>query len=751
MAKATHSASRIPNSALGQPPRPVAVVRSKSKAEKEAAAWIESINPLRGMNIARAQMIFDAARRGNDVRLQWVYTNMEQVDPTLLICAERRSGALIDLDWTIRPKAAKRVRGFDETLADEQVACLEAAFGDAEECNLVPAIEHLSTAFFRGHAHVLPRFTPDGCSLKGFDCLDAWNVCRDLVTGQWHWNPTATEILDFGTLPVIPPGELCTLVRPRHVDYPAMAIYLRSALGEKAWGQFLERYGVPPVIITMPPDIDPSRVEEYRQAAEKVADGGVGALPNGSAVTYATEARGTNPFKEFLEHQQQLVVLMATGGMLTSLTGATGIGQGASDAHEETWRMIVRRDAAAIATAINRGVTDAILDRCFPGKPHLAQFDFETEPAPGPDEVFDIAAKAVASGYRVTRDELEERTGFHLEVPETQMQGLPSPLHPTEAQGASPQMFLNKAAPSDPVRVVQGVASSTPERSEPLGQLAEALQSDLSPAAKAVQELMSDPSPEKARALIDRLPDLLPDDPEMAAILESELASTFGDTLAESGLSRQSEATPEEHPDLSMPPAASDVRTAEEPVANSKCRAEKPEECRVHGTKPGSDQRESETKAVKDSLGRMFDPEHPERYTVTDNISRGKKAIRRAIEHKQDVKDAMYRPECGSIDFDWGTPGTKSIDRTDGKGISHAFAKHPNDIERLPEILAKGTAYKVKSEIKGTTDYHGRIAFVYGDGAVFVDPTPKGKSVLISGYRKRNEKGFSDIEKEPKA
>ena len=72
----------------------------------------------------------------------------------------------------------------------------------------------------------------------------------------------------------IPPGELCSLTRTRHVDYPAMAICLRMALGESKWGQFLERYGIPPVIIIMPPDIDPNLDSVYREAAEKVADGG---------------------------------------------------------------------------------------------------------------------------------------------------------------------------------------------------------------------------------------------------------------------------------------------------------------------------------------------------------------------------------------------------------------------------------------------------------------------------------------------
>ena len=78
--------------------------------------------------------------------------------------------------------------------------------------------------------------------------------------------------------------------------------------------------------------------------------------------------------------------------------------------------MIVRRDAGIIATALNRTVTDALLDRAFPGRPHLAAFDFETEPAPGPAEVFDLAAKAVQAGYRVTQAELQERTGYALEA-----------------------------------------------------------------------------------------------------------------------------------------------------------------------------------------------------------------------------------------------------------------------------------------------------------------------------------------------
>lgn len=503
-------------------PSPRALVRTR--ADRAATAWLEGYNPLRGLTLRRAQSIFDAARRGNDVRLQWIYENIEQADPTLMVCAERRAAALADLDWTIRPKAAGRARGFDEALAREQCALLEHAYGDAEEVNLLPALEHLAKAFFRGHAHARALWSPDGLTLRGFETFNAWNLCRDLETGRWHWNPAASETLDFAALEPVPPGELVTLVRTRHIDYPALAIYLRNGLGEREWGRFLERYGIPPVLITMPQDIDPAQVDAFCARAVEMADGGSGALPFGSVVTYAQEARGVNPFREFLDHQQQLVVLMATGGMLTSLTGATGIGQGATQAHEETWRAIVRRDAAAIATALNRTVTDALLDRAFPGRPHLAAFDFQTRPEPGPAELFDLAAKAVQAGYRVAQDELEERTGFRLE-PNGQGsgEGLGGPFGAGSPGAAGHLPLTNHHLP---------ITNRAPAADGGLGALADALHADCAPLAEALRALLAEPSPTAAQSLAARLPDLLPDDPEMAAAIEEALTRTFGDTLA---------------------------------------------------------------------------------------------------------------------------------------------------------------------------------------------------------------------------
>ncbi len=687
-----------------KPARPVVLPTAvRTRHDREANAFLESYNPLRGLTIRRAQMIFDAARRGNDVRLQWIYENLEQSDPTLMICAERRASALVDLDWTIRPKAAARAKGFDQALADEQAAFLEQAYGQAEERNLFPAIERLASAFFRGHAHVRPLWSDDGLGLAGFELLNAWNLCRDLVTGLWHWNPSAAETLDFGSLDPVPEGEIVTLVRTRHIDYPAMPIFLRNALGEKAWGRFLERYGIPPVIITMPPDMDPARVSDYCAAAIQVADGGSGALPAGSLVSYAHEARGTDPFTAFLDHQQRLIVLMATGGMLTSLTGATGIGQGATDAHEETWRTIVRRDAAAVATALNRTVTDALLDRAFPGRPHLAAFDFETEPAPGPAEVFDLAAKAVQAGYRVTQAELQERTGYALEpagagsggLDERRLGGLASPLRgagPTASPmpwGVGQSPTLNRQTSNLPTLQTSGLQG-----------LAEALQADCAPLAKALQTLLADPSPEAAQALAARLPELLPEDPELASEIQTLLDETF---------------------------------TAEttEPVANSDTHKRD-----AHGRFAKTDSRrtrprEGETPSKRDAHG-TFD-EAALAANPKTNAERARSVVTHLMaKHSGSEPKALYRQDTGWIGIDYGTPGNPGNDHKGGHGLAHILAKHPKAKDTLVDTLQEGEAYKHDRS-------RSKLYLIHGNSVAVLTKHRTGR-LLITDYGELSDK-----------
>ena len=306
-------------------------------------------------------------------------------------------------------------------------------------------------------------------TLDGFELFDNWNFCRDILTGKWWWNPDATTAANVNNCHEIPRGELVSVVRTRHVDYPATEIYIRRALGDKRYGIFMEKYGIPPVVVIMPPEVDKARESEYFEAARDLALAGSGAVPYGTDVKYATEARGTDPFTAFLNRQQELMVLMSTGGLFTTLTGATGIGQGATPAHDKAFRMIMMRDARLIAEPVNRVVTAALLNAQFPGRPQLAYFDL-TEPAPTTNELLDSAERVAKAGYRVEKAWLEEQTGFTL------------------TDNAAPGAPV--AAPSAPGGVVMNKADAAARRPA----LLRALRADLEPALAKAAAVANDPA-----------------------------------------------------------------------------------------------------------------------------------------------------------------------------------------------------------------------------------------------------------------
>jgi phage gp29-like protein len=418
--------------------------------EKDStSAWLELQNPLKGLSVTKTVQIFDYARVGSYAELQWLYREIENADPILLTVAERRASSMLSRDWDIKVVESGKVRGYDEKLADDQQSFLKLAYAQAERGNLTEAFEHLSTAFFRGYAHARPLYSPGMQGIEGFDILDNWNFCRDVQTGSWYWNPSAQSTPDVTAIKEIPSGELVSIVRTRHIDYPAMEIYIRRALGDKKYGIFLERYGIPPVIIIMPQDGDKARETEYRTAAENVAKGGSGALPFGSQVNYATEARGADPFNAFLARQEKLIVLMATGGTLGSLASPTGIGGGASDVQDKAFADIIMRDCSIIASSMNRICTDQLLNAAFPGRPHLAYFDF-ADRRPTASQVFDDASKAKSAGYTVAQADLEERTGYTLERDTTVT---PPVLNKTEP-------ILNKEETPAPATLLQNDGSA---------------------------------------------------------------------------------------------------------------------------------------------------------------------------------------------------------------------------------------------------------------------------------------------------
>ena len=516
----------------------IAFPRAAKPKRTAAQAWIERTNPLTRLSLRAAQNIYDTARGGGYTRLQYVYAEIEKTDPTLFTCVDRRLSALSALGWRV-------VVNEEGSAAEAQKTELEDLLNGA--VGLSACIEHLGLAFFRGYAFAAP-YMKEGKLC--FHLPPSWEFNR-APDGTWWHNPLVIEAGPGGEgQTAFDPADVLHLERVRAVDYPALALFLRHEVAEDQWGRFLERYGIPPVILEMPPLTQPGDADRFAEAAQRVYEALCGAVPNGTKVNTLAEARGADPFSAFIEHQEKTMVRLCTGGTLGSIAEATGIGSGASDAQSDVWREIVSRDAVLIGEEFTRWLGRFV----FP-EGMLVRFELGTEHRATPDEVFDTAAKARQAGYRFTKEYLETETGAELEEEPQQPQGTP---------GFGP--LLNKV-PATSLQTANSALQNAPKKPDAqgegetpaalLGPFLRALQNDCKPLAAEVEELLKElesggprsVAAEKARALLDKIPDLVPEDPALAPLLAEEMAKAYGDAFTQAVDVKHQENLPRHTPE----------------------------------------------------------------------------------------------------------------------------------------------------------------------------------------------------------
>ena len=387
--------------------QPPARVPERPLIRDAAHSWLEQTNPLVGVSIKTAQAIFDCARQGDTQRLHWLYQEIEAKNPVLMTCIERRAAAIANYQWkiTARPDA-------DKSLGEEQQQAVKELIANIP--NFTELLEHLDGAFFRGFALAQPVWNDDG-SLDRIDLHDSWEFLK--ANGRLFWNPdcngfsrSSVDCTDAG---------LIGIERTRAIDYPALAIHIRHSVGERDWGRFLERYALPKPAVTMAPNATNTQRSDYIAAARCVENGQVSVWPSGSSITdFAGGSRGTDPFSTFITHQEERIVLLSTGGTLTSLAqGDTG--NLAGGAQMEVWKQIVGRDAGVLAQAVTTSIVRPFLERNFWGRPIAADFELSMPTKMTPQESANVAATLRQAGWRVKQDELERATGFTLEKEET--------------------------------------------------------------------------------------------------------------------------------------------------------------------------------------------------------------------------------------------------------------------------------------------------------------------------------------------
>ena len=400
-----------------------------------ANSWRDLYNPLRSLTIQRSVTLLEEGERGAFADLQWTYRFIEMQDATLGALIERRTSAIQKLDWDI--KIRDKIPAGKEEIAKRQAEALRAAYERIN--NLSAALEFLAMATFRGFSH-LEKVEDENGDVVELAPVEQWFWVRNGLYGTWEYNKGAR----FGTVrgDVVPLPRFIIREVARPINRVALICFVRKGLSQKDWDGFIESYGIPAVFIVMPDNVPKDKEGDYLDAAESVAGDGRGVLPGGSDVkTVDNGARGVNPFREHIDYQDEQVVLRGTGGKLTMLSEATGIGGGATDAHVDTFDEIAKAEAAEISETLREGFDRDVLARVTPGEAAYAYFELAANEETDTGAVVEDLGKLEAVGLEVDEKWVEEKTGYPVRrkiaapVPAA---GLPVP-EPREA------MLLNRS------------------------------------------------------------------------------------------------------------------------------------------------------------------------------------------------------------------------------------------------------------------------------------------------------------------
>lgn len=392
---------------------------SPGQTVARANVWRERYNPLRGLTLPRAVAMFEALQRGDLPDLIWTYRFIERRHPVLRSGILRRRSALLKLDWDIRTVDEDKLPP-GSTVADAkaQAQTLRNAY-DAID-NLKDAIRHLALAEFRGFSILQKHFT-DG-DVSHLEVLNHWNFARAGMFGDFYWNPTAQPCSGPEALlgeanriggEAMPRTDFVI----REVDMPvneiALLLFIRRGLSSKDWDAFIEIYGLPSGVVTMPPNVPAGKEGEYESAAKLIAEGGSGALPYQSLYTPNESPRGVNPFKDHKRDVDEDLVLAITGGKLTMLT-ESGSGSLAGGAHQTAFDEIAQAEAAEISEGFQADFDAPLLAREHPAQPILAYFVIAAADQTDITDLCSNVQKLSIAGYKADLGWLMDTTGYKL-------------------------------------------------------------------------------------------------------------------------------------------------------------------------------------------------------------------------------------------------------------------------------------------------------------------------------------------------
>ena len=206
----------------------------------------------------------------------------------------------------------------------------------------------------------------------------------------------------------------------------------------------------------------------------------------------------------------------------------------------------------------------------------------------------------------------------------------------------------------------------------------------------ALEELSGGPAPEKARELLEKLPETAPEDPALAAEIAGQMAEAFA----------RGSGNPENPENPEKPEAVNSAGGIANPCP--KCHRNMPE-----GGTCGFCARRAANHAA------------------------GRAAFGEVAKTHQDKVGAMERDSIGKIDFIWGD---------DSEGVCHILQGHSETASQIPGVIAYGDVYEDTAQ--------GKYYIIKKRYVVVLRKQTGSNHYLITGFRADSPNYAADIRKE---
>lgn len=378
---------------------------------KVANAFSKVWNPLRVLTKPQLERMLENYHHGSDVRMQVLFSQIEQLSPIYSVCIAKRTAGVLGREWDVLPRDERDPEAVKQAEAVKKVLL---KCDERNDDGLTEAIKWLAMSTFRGRSAVKPFLTDEGLVLKK---LNNWNFLE--FSGNLYWNPSSEETMWLDQDQNLPPGlmhlpksEVCYLLNDSPIDLAGMLVYLRMEVGEDAWSRATEKMGVPQCIVTVPDGTPDTAMDEWNMRAMQITEGGCGALPAGAKVDQLTDARGQDPFSDYIQHQTEMISIMATGGTMLTLPGQSGgLGSDLARVQQEQFDSLVNQDCKRIGNAFTSGVVPKVVSKLFGEDAECkCRFTFVEDAEYSADDYLSMAVKLNSIGVKVDAKLLKDMT-----------------------------------------------------------------------------------------------------------------------------------------------------------------------------------------------------------------------------------------------------------------------------------------------------------------------------------------------------